>query len=119
MFWQNHLDLKMWEDAVVARQLPIARGTVLDSDDRIRRSLIDRLMCDGEADLDALEQRFGIEPMSYFANELASLAGQAELASLDHHTIRTTALGKLLVRNVCMLFDRYQRPDTQQFSSTI
>jgi oxygen-independent coproporphyrinogen-3 oxidase len=118
MFWQNHAELPAWENAIVATRLPIARGTVLDADDRIRRTLIDRLMCDGEADLDALEHRFGIKPMTYFAPELALLADQSDLATLDGHTIRTTQVGKLLVRNVCMLFDRYQRTG-QQFSSTI
>jgi oxygen-independent coproporphyrinogen III oxidase len=118
MFWQNAPDLGTWEQAIARMQLPVVRGTVLDSDDRIRRTLIERLMCDGEADLDTLEQRFGIEPMSYFARELAALATQSELASLDGHTIRTTPVGKLLVRNVCMLFDRY-RHDAERFSSTI
>lgn len=118
MFWQNHVELPQWEEAIVAQRLPVARGTVLDADDRIRRALIDRLMCDGEADLDALEQRFGIDPMTYFATELDSLGGQSDLAALDGHTIRTTPIGKLLVRNVCMLFDRYYR-DGQRFSSTI
>jgi oxygen-independent coproporphyrinogen-3 oxidase len=99
MYWQNHAEL--------------------DADDRIRRTLIERLMCDGEADLDQLEQRFGIEPMSYFAKELDTLAQDAQLARLDEHTIRTTALGKLLVRNVCMLFDRYHHEDRTRFSSTI
>jgi oxygen-independent coproporphyrinogen III oxidase len=91
---------------------------VLDADDRIRRTLIDRLMCDGEADLTQLEARFGIDPRQYFAAELATLAATSELATLDGNTIRTTPVGKLLVRNVCMLFDRYRR-DGERFSSTI
>ncbi|HEU4611807.1 MAG TPA: oxygen-independent coproporphyrinogen III oxidase [Kofleriaceae bacterium] len=119
MFWQNYAELAPWEDAIGARQLPVHRGTALDADDQIRRALIERLMCDGEADLDQLEQRFGIEPMSYFAKELDTLAQDAQLAHLDDHTIRTTALGKLLVRNVCMLFDRYHHEDRTRFSSTI
>lgn len=119
MFWQNHAELPAWERAIVEKRLPMVRGTELDADDRIRRTLIDRLMCDGEADLDALEHRFGIEPLRYFASELEELKTQEELASLDQHTIRTTPLGKLLVRNVCMLFDRYHRRDDDRFSSTI
>ena len=118
MYWQNHADLAEWEDAIGEKQLPIHRGAELDADDRIRRTLIERLMCEGEADLDVLKQRFGIEPMSYFANELDVLAHQPQLASLEAHTIRTTPLGKLLVRNVCMMFDRYHR-DGSRFSSTI
>jgi oxygen-independent coproporphyrinogen-3 oxidase len=119
MYWQNHAELAPWEDAIVAKRLPVHRGAALDADDRIRRTLIERLMCDGEANLDVLEQRFGIEPLAYFASELDTLARQPALASLDDHTIRTTALGKLLVRNVCMMFDRYHRDDGSRFSSTI
>jgi oxygen-independent coproporphyrinogen-3 oxidase len=115
MFWQNRGELAAWEDDVGARRVPVERGTVLDTDDRIRRTLIERLMCDGEADLDQLT-RFGIEPMSYFASELAKLP--ADLASLDGHTIKTTPMGKLLVRNVCMQFDRYFHGG-ERFSSTI
>jgi oxygen-independent coproporphyrinogen-3 oxidase len=119
MFWQNVADLPAWEDAIAARRLPAHRGTALDTDDQIRRALIDRLMCDGEANLDTLEQRFGIAPLDYFAPELDALAQEPELATLDHHTIRTTPIGKLLVRNVCMMFDRYHREDPSRFSSTI
>jgi oxygen-independent coproporphyrinogen-3 oxidase len=115
MYWQNQSELAAWEDIVASAKPPVARGSVLDSDDRIRRTLIERLMCDGEVELDSL-RRFGIEPMEYFKTELASL--QPELATLDGGAIRTTAMGKLLVRNVCMLFDRYHR-DTERFSSTI
>jgi len=120
MFWQNHTELAPWEADIAAARLPVARGTELDADDRIRRTLIERLMCDGEAELGALETAFGIDPMSYFSAELDELARQPELAQLDrdHRTIRTTPIGKLLVRNVCMLFDRYYR-DSSRFSSTI
>jgi oxygen-independent coproporphyrinogen-3 oxidase len=117
MYWQNFGELAPWEEAIAAKRLPVARGAELDADDRIRRTLIERLMCDGEADLDSLEQRFGIAPLEYFAQELTTL--EPALASLDHHTIRTTPLGKLLVRNVCMGFDRYYRQDASRFSSTI
>lgn len=120
MYWQNHPELAPWEDAITAQRLPVVRGAALDSDDRIRRTLIERLMCDGEADLDALEQRFGIAPLDYFARELDTLAKEGPaLASLDHHTIKTTPLGKLLVRNICMMFDRYHRADSSRFSTTI
>jgi len=120
MYWQNRGDLAAWEHAISSKQLPIHRGAELDADDRIRRTLIERLMCDGEADLDSLEQRFGIRPLEYFATELDSLAQQPALGKLEpDHTIRTTPLGKLLVRNICMMFDRYHREDRSRFSSTI
>ncbi len=120
MFWQNHAELAPWERDIAEAKLPIERGAVLDQDDRIRRTLIERLMCDGEIALDTLATRFGIDPVAYFATELGALAQQAELATYDPdaRTIRTTPMGKLLVRNICMTFDRYQR-DSARFSSTI
>jgi oxygen-independent coproporphyrinogen-3 oxidase len=121
MLWQNHPDLATWQGAIASGRLPVARGLVLDDDDRARAALIGRLMCDGEVDLASLGARFGIDPDIYFARELAELRQLSELAVYDEatHTIQTTADGRLLVRNVCMVFDRYLKPDTSRHSSTI
>ncbi len=122
MYWQNHTNLAAWEKDITDQKLPVARGCVLDVDDRARRSLISTLMCNGEVDLEALGIEYGIDAESYFSTELAALSEQSDLASFraSDHRITTTAMGKLLVRNVCMLFDRYYVPEkTQRFSSTI
>lgn len=120
MFWQNHAELADWQVAIGRAKPPVARGVVLDQDDRVRGALIERLMCDGEIELDRLGQQFGIDPRAYFARELDLLAAQPELAryEVDANAIRTTPVGKLLVRNVCMVFDRYVR-DGNRFSPTI
>jgi oxygen-independent coproporphyrinogen-3 oxidase len=123
MFWQNHVELAPWEDALRARTLPVARGLTLDFDDQIRRALIERLMCDGRIDLATVDARFEISSRTYFADELAQLGPMTELVAYDaeRNSIETTGMGRLLVRNVCMVFDRYhQRGSTQRrFSSTI
>jgi oxygen-independent coproporphyrinogen III oxidase len=127
MHWQSHTELPLWEREVVAGSLPIARGIALDDDDRVRRAVIGRLMCDGEVDLRRIGVEYSLDDRSYFQRELAMLGTLGELASYDPdtRTIRTTKLGRLLVRNVCMLFDRYGRPaaaagDAQpRFSPTI
>jgi oxygen-independent coproporphyrinogen-3 oxidase len=119
MYWQNHGELAAWEDDIAAAELPVERGTVLDADDRLRRTLIERLMCEGEVDLAALGASFGVDARHYFEPELAELEHHGELASVDPTlVIHTTAAGKLLVRNVCMVFDRYHR-GSEHFSSTI
>ncbi len=126
MFWQNHSELAAWEHGVGSGQLPIARGLVLDRDDQIRRALIERLMCDGRVELPAIEDAFEISAPSYFAAELGRLGELHELVEYDAatRTIATTQMGRLLVRNVCMVFDRYQNPEQPQngekrFSTTI
>jgi len=122
MHWQNHADLRAWEDAVQARRLPTSRGFVLDADGRVRSAVINRLMCDGTIDLHKLGSEHGLDAETYFARELERLELLPELASYDRgsHSIQTTALGRLLVRNVCMMFDRYhEATDELRYSATI
>jgi oxygen-independent coproporphyrinogen III oxidase len=120
-YWQNHPELAPWERAIAERRLPIVRGLMLDTDDRIRRALINELMCSGGIDLHELDREYEIDAEEYFVAELATL--DPELASYDPRTriIATTPIGRLLVRNVCMGFDRYLEalPDERRFSSTI
>jgi oxygen-independent coproporphyrinogen-3 oxidase len=111
MHWQNHAELPAWERAIAEGALPIDRGFELDDDDRVRREVIGQLMCEGEADLEKIGNDHGIEAPLYFARELAELASLGDLAIYDPapRRIRATALGRLLVRNICMVFDRYHR----------
>lgn len=114
LFWQNHAELAPWQAALAEQALPIARGVVLDADDQLRRDVISALMCYGEADLCAIGDAHGIAAASYFAPELTELdvhGSLRELAVYDRQrqVITTTPTGRLLVRNVCMVFDRYHQ----------
>jgi oxygen-independent coproporphyrinogen-3 oxidase len=130
MHWQNHAELPAWEHDIDQQILPVARGFELDDDDRVRRAVIGQLMCDGEVDLGRLGGEHGFDAATYFAREISALGSLGELARYDRgaQTVRTTALGRLLVRNICMVFDRYHQPAPPvadepgrqpQFSSTI
>jgi oxygen-independent coproporphyrinogen-3 oxidase len=94
---------------------------ILDDDDRARRHVITRLMCDGSADLEDVQELIGAAAGDYFAPELEQLAAMPALCSLDGPVITVTPLGQLLVRNVCLVFDRYAaaRRQVASFSSTI
>lgn len=123
-FWQNHVELDDWRDAVQRAQFPVARGLVLDRDDQIRRAVIEALMCEGEVSLTAIGARFDIDARTYFARELEQLATLDELAHVDTDApiVHTTPLGRYLVRNVCALFDRHlagSEAGGAKFSSTI
>ena len=121
MHWQNHAELRQWESAIAAGRLPVERGFLLDEDDRVRGTVINRLMCDGTIDLARLGREYGLDPDVYFAKEIGTLASMKGLASYDRarHTVDTTELGRLLVRNVCMTFDRYHHDEQTRYSSTI
>ena len=122
MHWQNHSELGAWQESLARTRLPVARGFLLDEDDRARAGLIGHLMCEGTVDLGQLGREHGLDPETYFARELSQLRTIPELAAYCSETraIQTTPMGRLLVRNVCMVFDRYHRmTDELRHSSTI
>jgi oxygen-independent coproporphyrinogen-3 oxidase len=124
---QNTKKLTTYAEAVDSGRLPVERGYVLDADDRIRREVISRLMCHFYLDRGEIEEQFGIDFGRYFAPELAELSGAEGPAGHGFVEVRpdsvaVTSLGRLFVRNVCMVFDRHLRGrqlDKPVFSRTI
>jgi oxygen-independent coproporphyrinogen III oxidase len=114
-FIQNTKKLPEYYRAVEEGRLPVERGYALDEDDRIRRYVITELMCNGRVAAAAVEQRFGVVFADYFAPELAELAAGPHrdgIVRIDDGIVQVTPLGRLFVRNVCMVFDRYLRART-------
>ena len=101
--------------------LPILRGIELDADDRLRRQVITSLICHFELVFAEVEREYGVDFGAYFAEELGALKPMDGLIILDGCGIRVTPAGKLLIRNVCMVFDRYLREAAggQRFSKVI
>src|SRR5690606_36701253 len=73
---------------------------------------IQRLICHFELDFASLEQAHGIRMREYFADIWPHLQAMHEdgLLTLDDQGIQILPTGRLLVRTVCMLFDRYLEP---------
>jgi oxygen-independent coproporphyrinogen-3 oxidase len=123
-YWQNSTDVGKWATLVEEGHLPVHRGVGLSDDDRLRRWVITRLMCDLEIDLAEVGERFSIDAPSYFERELDELGSgdYTKLVEVDRSTgwIGATALGCNLIRNVCLVFDRYSATRAPGgFSSTI
>ncbi len=108
-YQQNLKTLPEYYAALEAGVLPIARGVVLDDDDRLRRHVIMRLVCAQDLDIAATEARFGISFKDYFAGELTALAAMVEdgLVEIEPGTIRVREPGRMFLRQICMCFDRY------------
>lgn len=105
---QNAVPFGAYADAVKAGRLAVTRGVEVDADDRVRRAVIERLMCDLTVDLGALGQ--GLEaPPGGFAEELSALAPLARdgLVEVEGSRIHITDTGQPLMRTVCAVFDRY------------
>ncbi|MBF0615133.1 MAG: oxygen-independent coproporphyrinogen III oxidase [Magnetococcales bacterium] len=120
---QNYKTLPEYYARIESGELATFRGVELTRDDRIRRDVIMRLLCDFQLDRAALGERLGIDFHHYFAAETPEIARMTEEGLLedDGNLMRVTAGGRLLIRNVCMAFDWYlaNGPQKKAFSKTI
>jgi oxygen-independent coproporphyrinogen-3 oxidase len=112
---QNVKTLDAYYHKLDLGELPIARGIKLSMDDVMRRFIIQMLMCNFELSIRSLELAYPISFDTYFAPELKSLHELSELSlvNLDADWITVTLKGRLLIRNVCMVFDRHLREARQ------
>ena len=108
---QSYREVPAYSDAVVRRGIGTMRGYRMTADDRLRRAVISRLLCHTVIDKREIEREFGIAFDEYFAPELRQLEefrgdGLAETSAQE---IRVTPLGRVFIRNLGMIFDRYLR----------
>jgi oxygen-independent coproporphyrinogen III oxidase len=109
MFAQNAVATMEYQTLVEAGRLPVRKGIVVDADDRLRAAVIQALMCYDELRFDRFEADEGVDFRQYFGDELKRLASLAadDLVSVDDDAIRILPKGRLLLRNIAMVFDRY------------
>ena len=117
-YYQNAKDLRAWEEAVEAGHLPVWRGIELTADDLVRRAVIQSLICNFSLSLESIELSWLIDFRRYFAAEMEELRRLAAdgLVELPPDWIVVTPKGRLLVRAVCMVFDRNLREQRQRAS---
>ncbi|MDH5300768.1 MAG: oxygen-independent coproporphyrinogen III oxidase [Gammaproteobacteria bacterium] len=119
---QNAKDIETYYADIDAGKLPVFRGVDLDADDVLRRAVITQLICNFVLNMPSMGEKFGINFAEYFATELAELKPMQEdgLISLDADNIKVLPAGHLLIRNICMVFDKYLRAKKEQrFSKVI
>ena len=122
-FAQNVKTMDEYIERIDNGQLAVYRGVEIDDDDIIRRQAIMELICHFRLDMDGFSRKHAIHFSDYFADELTRLQPmQADgLVDIQGKIIQVTDKGRLLIRNICMVFDRYlKQPDgNQRFSKAI
>ena len=95
--------------ALSRRALPVERGVELGRDDLLRRRVIHSLLCHSGISMEAIEHAPLIDFRDYFAKEMERLAELEQLGVIRVHEdwIGIEPRGRLLVGNVCAVFDRY------------
>ncbi|MDO8330800.1 MAG: oxygen-independent coproporphyrinogen III oxidase [Fluviicoccus sp.] len=106
---QNVKTLEEYHERVSAGQLPVYRGVKLTEDDKLRRAIITELICHFRVDMAAMGHAWSISFEDYFCKEQEQLQGMAAdgLLSLNDGHIQVLPRGRLLIRNICMVFDAY------------
>jgi oxygen-independent coproporphyrinogen-3 oxidase len=117
---QNAAAIPDHRDRVRAGVLPIARGIALTDDDRMRRDVIEQLMCHGTVDLDETAARHHQDPHLLLAAgpALDSMA-QDGLILWDGRSVQVPDHARPLLRNVAAAFDAYLRPTARRHAQAI
>ncbi len=123
VYSQNKKIINEYEEDIKSDFIPVFRGYTLDSDDQLRAEVISQLICNFRLDIPRIEKLFQINFNSYFAEELNSLEQMRDdgLVELDDKKINVIPAGRLLIRNICTVFDKYmdRKSTTANFSKLI
>jgi oxygen-independent coproporphyrinogen-3 oxidase len=122
LYCQNNSDLNQYQNALASTQLATSRGLLCNADDRVRRAVIQQLICNLSLEFVQIERAFNIDFQGYFGELWPQLQAMAKdgLIELDSERITVLPAGRLLVRSVCMVFDAYlEQHSRQRFSRVI
>lgn len=108
-YFQNQKDLDSYYASIENNELPLWRGVTLDKDDELRRDVIMQLICHFHLEFETIGKKHAIVFKDYFSKELENLKSFAEdgLVNIHNDGLEVAPLGRLLIRNICTVFDRY------------
>ncbi len=112
---QNNPDVGQWSRAVRKGVLPTARGYALTEDDRTRKDIIERILCDFEVDL---APHGGIAAFPEAVARLAAPARDA-LVTLDGDRLMIPQDARRLARVVASAFDSHHQASPARHSRAV
>jgi oxygen-independent coproporphyrinogen-3 oxidase len=121
-YLQNQVTVDAYEHALQQQHLPTMKYRHTSADDRLRRFVIKELLCHLKVEFETIDKIFGADSRSELQSSIDALQPMQEdgLVICNANGISITDRGRLLVRNVCMAFDRYlQQHEQQRFSKAI
>ncbi|MDF2577406.1 MAG: hemN 2 [Chlamydiales bacterium] len=122
-YFQNVKTLEEYYSALDQKQFPISKGKELTNDDKIRRWVIQSLMCHFELDKILFEKLHGAKFEEYFSQEFVDIQELVNDGLIINtvEKLQPTFYGRLFIRNIAATFDHYLRNKQQQrkFSQSI
>lgn len=121
-YFQNYKTIRDYYIAIDAGKLPVMKGYLLSYEDLIRREVIMDLMCHFSCSFEKIESMFGINFEEHFERELSELKEMESdgLLAVKDRKITVMPEGRLLIRNIAMVFDEHIKNKKElRFSRTI
>ncbi|MBP1885066.1 oxygen-independent coproporphyrinogen III oxidase [Sinorhizobium mexicanum] len=105
---QNEVTQSSYSRHIAAGHLATSRGCRLTGEDRVRAEIIERLMCNLEADVPAICAAHGFDPILFVdpAERLAMLAEDG-IVDIDNGFVRVRQEHRFVLRAVAAAFDAY------------
>ena len=117
---QNASSTVAYRDAIQRGRLATVRGRALTEEDRLRRDIIEQLMCNLEVDLAGTAAARN-RSLDDFATELSEIDALAErgLVRRSDGTITVPEDARPLVRTICAVFDAYLSNQETRYSRAV
>ena len=122
---QNIKDYQSYQTKIGECGLAIDRGIVRSIDDQLRGEVIEKILCAGKVLFSEIENKYRINFRNYFNESLNLIAlhQKDRLVELSDNSIQLTSTGRILARNIAMVFDsyiaKYQKSDKPSFSQAV
>ncbi len=114
---QNTLDFEEYKKNILAEKLPVIKGIKTDLDDKIRKEIIDEIMCYMEVDINEICKKFNLSA-SYFAKEIEALSEleKDQLIKIENNVIKLNPQTPQITRVVSSAFDKFFTPSATKHS---
>jgi oxygen-independent coproporphyrinogen III oxidase len=117
---QNASSTVAYRQAIQSGRLATVRGRALTEEDRLRRDIIEQLMCNLEVDLAGMAAARN-RSLDDFATELAEIDVLAQHGLVHRHdgTISVAKGARPLLRTICAVFDAYLSNQEVRYSRAV
>lgn len=117
---QNIANTRLYEESIRKTGFAIARGIAVSAEDRLRRQIIEDLMCAGRTDVATRCAEAGMDVRTLLGNQTALEEMQVDgLLSWDGAVLEITTDGRPYVRVVAACFDAYLQTGKARHSQAV
>lgn len=117
---QNIANTRLYEESIRKTGFAVARGIAVSAEDRLRRQLIEDLMCAGRTDVATRCAEAGMDVRTLLGNQNALEEMQVDgLLSWDGEVLEITTDGRPYVRIVAACFDAYLQTGKARHSQAV